>query len=41
MPFLLAPTRVTASMVLAGFKTVSRQLDSWTLHAFNPDIRPR
>ena len=40
MPVLLAPSRLTASMIRSGFTAVARRFDEWTLNAFNAGTRP-
>jgi len=41
MPVLLAPSRLTASMIRAGVSALVRRLDDWTLRAFDTGIPPR
>ncbi|GAA3393846.1 hypothetical protein [Cryptosporangium minutisporangium] len=41
MPVLLAPSRLTVSMIRNGAALVARRFDEWTLRAFNADVPPR
>ena len=35
MPVLLAPGRLTVSMIRTGASALAQRLDEWTLRAFN------